>query len=190
MLISARPRIALLLVPLLATMVAQRCFGAAKALTIAGPRCTTPLVLLFAMMQQCYGALTVTLMDTYNRPLTTASYVTISGLDFGTDEETPTAYFSGSQCYTASWTSSTTMWCDPSKTFAKPNGGATWVQVLAATSGQAFTFDCTQPPSFPSIHPPIHPFSVSRELKIVCLVQLRSHRVLSLGMDRGLGTHP
>ena len=54
-----------------------------------------------------------------------ASYVTISGLSFGTTSQTPTSAFgaslsAGTMCATTSWTSSTTVQCDLSNMIVRP----------------------------------------------------------------------
>ena len=91
------------------------------------------------------AVVSVTTYAAANQPLSSTNYVTISGLDFDTSDQTPSSYVSSGSCQTTSWTSTTTVSCKMGTATTAlaetTRNRELWVQVLAATASLTFTFD-------------------------------------------------
>ena len=93
------------------------------------------------------AAVYISASDQANQPLSTTNYVTISGLDFRTTDETPSAWWrNGGACETTAWTSNTLVLCKMAPTTQDPEEPLLWLETNLAAGGTGkssvpFTFD-------------------------------------------------
>lgn len=78
---------------------------------------------------------------TYNKPASTGSFVTISGLNFNSRSYTSTVAVGATNCETVSWTSASTLQCRPSDGYGQSLRMIATIAGLVATQAGLFTFD-------------------------------------------------
>ncbi len=90
------------------------------------------------LMSHAARMMEVTDVQPVNVALTRADYFTVSGVNFGPEDLTPSAFASGVSTTTVSWISETTILFE---TTTLAGRSQVWADVLGATVSSAFTFD-------------------------------------------------
>ena len=83
----------------------------------------------------------VSFVGEYNAATTTGWSVTVSGIDFGSLDTTPTARLGVSNCLTASWASTTSVTCFTTPGEGVENDAAMTVAGVVGTCTKTFSYD-------------------------------------------------